>query len=637
VIDLASLFCAPAADGAPTTGFAGATRGTVAAANGSALVDAFDTADCRCLFWRGAGADAAELRLPGRFALTTPAAGGWLLAAADHGQPSYWLPQLPVLRRIDPQGRVFQEQAARIRSFAIAEAEVSAAFEAPAGQVFDLVLWQIGPTASGIARELETLAPGEDQPTFLWGSHGVYRLPANLYRHLLHGSVFDLRFSWPHKRRAYSENEAHALHLTLRNRELATGKRVYRLLREQVVLSVLARQDADGAWRQGIWTPDMECHFRLHCSAMHMLMDSEAERPDASIRAALARAARFVAGQAERYLGETWYLHDSLEQSEEAMRREMPDWDRCTRDGKSPGNTLVLNTHIDTLLALDRYRALTGDTAYESGTESARRLLLRLLGMRPAEWLYRLLTAPLYLTVLPAVRARRLPLPIRALKRYARQLMAPLLTWAKCRYPRLVMPGGFLDRALSLKRFAHPYHSINLMDLVRYRHRFRAEPGVDAIITEALRFTDTHDLLAYWAETPPARYAIGFWVEALYQLALSDRDPRHRQSLARAALLADDLGLGLPPSLAGTNLELLAIDDQKPCPLVGAGLRVINLGSGRQGEYLFLNPGKETLPFAAPAGLANGWRWSAGATPSPTPPAFLAAGAWVLAEEDAGG
>jgi hypothetical protein len=528
---------------------------------------------------------------PAAHRVITAEAGGWVLASSAGWQPNYWVPRLPVLRRIDEQGRILQEQACNIGSFEADADAIRIQVEHPEGLALDVVLWRFPPDAQDLSAELTRVDEAERSPVFLWGSHGVYRRPGDLYNHLIQGSVFDLRFSWPAKRRAYSENEAHALHLALRNKELETGKGLYRCLRHQVLLSVLDRQEADGAWRQGIWVEDMECHYRLHCSALHLLMDAYEERPDAALLDSLRHGAEFVAAQATEVMGETWFLHDSLEQSGSNDAVNPSPAYPCTNPGKTANNRLVLNTHVDTIVALHRYRTITRSGSFDKQIASARRLLHRLMELRPAEPLYQALFSAIYLVLLPTRRARALPSPIRALKRAARSYLVPFLPAVKCRFPRLVMPGGYIDRALSAKGLAHRYHGINLMDLARYRERFPEDRFVDDVIAGAIDFADHCDLIESWVEQPGSAYAVGFWIEALYRLCLCDPSAALRQRMGTALLAAAASGLGMPPSLGGRNCEALPPGDQVSRPGTADGLLwVVNLGARERWEVLILNP-----------------------------------------------
>ena len=100
---------------------------------------------------------------------------------------------------------------------------------APEGWTLDAVVWKLDDPA--LIDELMELAPVETQGYFLLGSHTRYGQPADLYRHLIHGWVYEDRYAWPHKRRICSENDAHALHLIFSGLQHATGKRIYGLLK----------------------------------------------------------------------------------------------------------------------------------------------------------------------------------------------------------------------------------------------------------------------------------------------------------------------------------------------------------------------------------------------------------------------
>jgi hypothetical protein len=626
MLNIEALFATVRRDGIQVAEVYGVQRQRMKTDQGNALLDCFSGGGCQCLFWRGFQAASGDFFFPAGYRVTTAGAGGWLLLSSSAAHPDYWVPRLPVLRRLDENGRILQEEGCTIASFESGQDGIRIRLDYRPGQALDAILWRFSPSASSLTAQLRSVDEAERSPTFLWGSHGVYRQPSDLYNQLIHGAVFDLRFSWPRRRRAYSENEAHALHLTLRNKELETGKELYRHLRDQILIATLARQGEDGSWRHGIWVDDMECHYRLHCSAMHMLMDCHDERPDPVLLGALARAARYVADQAATVMGETWFLHDSLEKSDAIEGANPSPAHPCTNPQKTSNNRLVLNTHLDTILALHRYQAMARCGDFDDGIASARRLLRTLLAMRPAEPLYRALFRALYLTLLPFRRASALPAPIRALKRAARNYLVPLLPAVKCRLPRLVMPGGYIDRALTAKGLAHSYHAINLMDLARYRQRFPEDRFVDQVIDGAVEFADHYDLIEYWSEQSGAVYAIGFWIEALYRLCLCDPSRELRQRMATALLVASDKGLGMPPSLGGRNCEIVAVRDQTPrAATIDERLWVINLGTRDRWDVLILNPTDRArspqLRTATPAGVTwiPGWE---PAKPAGEPPAL---------------
>lgn len=518
----------------------------------SLTLDRFDQA--ACLFIRARAKCDTAFRLSGDFRLARCEAGGWLLRSRDADTPSYWLPAPVTLRRVDAQGHILEERSADLQGFEIDTAGIEIHFAAaPTDWSLDAVAWKLD--GSALVDELMGLTPVETRGYFLLGSHTRCSRPADLYRHLIHGWVYEDRYAWPHKRRICSENDAHALHLIFNGLQRTTGKHLYGLLKTQLLLSVLARQGEDGGFRHGEWTGNMEAHYRLHCSAMHLLMDALSETDDSPVRSALARGMRFLSDKRDATGAGAWFYHDELELTESGMDGAPFGWLRGNALGKSPQNMLVLNTHLDALVALDRYRLLTGDAQYaplvDSGVKSARSVL----ALQSAEWLYRLLFSAINLTLLPTARAARLPLWKRLWKRIGWQVFIPRLYRIKNRFPRLVMPGGYIDRHLGLGSWAFHYLTVNIMDLARARRRFGGE-GFDAVLHEAARFTQTSGVRERWKELKYERYALGFWAEALWLLRQEFPDHvEYRDWYRDACADLETLGMGLPPSCLGGNAE----------------------------------------------------------------------------------
>lgn len=538
-------------------------RGTILADDIQRVQDTFENADC--VFLR---TDAAiSFRLDGNYALQRCAAGGWLLRSRDAAMPSYWLPTPATLRRVSAQGHILEERAAAWEDFNLDSSGVKIAFatlpkNTSENWTLDAVIWRLNDPS--LIDELQTLTPVEIHGYFLLGSHTRYGKPADLYHHLIHGWVYEDRYAWPHKRRICSENDAHALHLIFNGLHRATGKRIYGLLKTQLLLSVLSRQSEDGGFRHGEWTEDMESHYRLHCSAMHLMMDALSETDDLAVRTALARGMRFISDKHDSTEAGAWFFHDELELTEAGMNGAPFKWLPGQALGKSPQNMLVLNTHLDILIALDRYRQLSGDAQYaplvDSGVTSAQAVL----ALRSAEWLYRLLFSAINLTLLPTAQAMRLPLWQRLWKRIGWQVFIPNLYRIKNRFPRLVMPGGYIDRHLGLGSWAFHYHTVNLMDLVRARRRFGGT-RFDTAINEAAQFAQTSGVRGRWKELKYERYALGFWAEALWHLC--QEFPDHTEYLdwyEEACADLEAMNMGLPPSSLGGNAE--AVLARPPAP-----------------------------------------------------------------------
>jgi len=518
--------------------------------------------------------------------------GGWLLRAGD---ACYWIPAAPVERRYDQQGHIQSERPATTAATALDGQAASLTLRAPAhGAVLDLALWRLPPA---LADELRAPLALELQPAYLWGSHTRFGRAADLYLHLTHGVVYENRYAWPFKIRVASENDAHAIGVQLAGLQRAGGRAWAGLLSRQVLACVVDRLGPDGAFRHGVWTDGMESHYRLHCSGMHLMMDALAQGPDAQVEAALRRAAAFLAQQHERLAAGVWFLHDELELSVERMKQGPFRWVASRALGKSEANMLVLNTQLDASIALDRYRDITGDEKFAELVMSARQATQAVLGLRPAETLYRCIFWCIGLSFLPTPQASALPAWKRALKRLTWQTLIPRLPDIKARFPRLVMPGGYIDRELTLRTWAHDYHAINLMDLARYLRRFD-DPVVRRVLVEGLAFTRRSGILQRWQELDYQKYALGFWAEALYHVCTLFPDAQYRQWLAEAMLVLEDLKIGQPPSLLGANAEAVPVAQQMPCPSpADAQLRVANLGRRRAPELLVVNATDTPLPL----------------------------------------
>lgn len=561
-----------------------------------------DVADNGCVCWSVLSSDARPWRAPAGQALQASPWGGWLLQGTDPAEPCHWVPFLPRAVDLDAHRRVLALRPVAVSALSAEGGRLAIA--TGSGTPVEAVVWRL--PAQAAAWPASALERGA---WFTLGSHTTVQGRAQVYAHLVAGTVYENRVAYPNQWRVFSENDGHALHLILAGLARATGDPLLEALRQQVLLAVLDRQSEDGGFRHGEWTHLMESHFRLHCSAMHLMMDALAERPDARVAAALTRAADFLSRQSVELSFGRWLLHDELEHSLDSMRQSPLRWVSSTAFGKTESNMLVLNSHLDGIVALDRYAELTGDRRHDALVQSARGAARAVLALRSAEPLYRALFWLVDMTFLPVGRARALPVWKRALKRLTWQHLLPLMPAIKARFPRLVMPGGYIDRDLVQQHWALDYHAVNLMDLARYVRRFD-EPEVRAVLEQALEFTHRSGILGRCIDLGYRQYAIGFWAEALYHMCLGGPQAHYRRWLAEAMLLLEDQRMGQAPSLLGANGEAVAPAEQLPCPSpADARLRVAQLGRRGQPELLVVNPAGEALPLAWERAPAEAPQW----------------------------
>ena len=546
-----------------------------------------------CMFLRAAPKDhvaSYRFNIQGKFEIKSITSGGWVVYDKFNStSPRYWIPTLPINRKSDEDAHILEEDSAELIGLVTSQNNLSVTINGRRQHHLDLIIFEFRPDAYHILDELLLLEKPETNAIFLWGSHTKYTKPADLFLHLIHGFIYENRTAWPYYRKICSENDAHALYVTLTGLQQATGKEIYKSLKSQIILSVISRQGDDGAWRHGEWSNDMESHFRLHCSGMHLLMDALSMKYDAYIEQSLKKAASFISKQYDKTQIGTWFLHDELELTEGSMRKSPFKWVRSKAFGKQISNMLVFNTHLDITIALDRYSNITGDQQYGQSVLSARHAASAIFDTKPAELIYKCIFRAIRLTLLPTNQASQLPVTARIIKRIGWKYLIPNLQRIKRVLPRINMPGGYIDRALTLKGISPAYQNINLMDLTRYMHRFPNDIPLSQI-NEALEFSQQSTFREYLLEKKETEYALGFWGEALYHLCIMDKNEIYRAWIAEAIIDLKREELGLPPSILGGNMEALTSPTDTSCPYdYQSSVIMVNLSTPKNAEFLLVN------------------------------------------------
>jgi hypothetical protein len=561
------------------------------------VLDEFpDAPGTSCCFIRTLARETRSVRFlaPGVNRIESSPSGGWILMPTDTTLPTYWIPQPALARTLDSQLRILSESTVSIADIAVSSGELVVAVEIPKDNHLDWTIWRFPPEQAGLSAELARPLGLETQQFELWSSTTAYQAPADLYQHLVNGHVYVNCFIWSKKWKMCCELDAYGLYTIMCGLELATEKQIYSLLKRQILFSVIERQAADGGWYHGEWTDRMESHYRYHNGGMLLLEAALKEHPDEVVRKALEKAAHFIAQCTDRTALGLWFLHDSLEYDAESMdalcSQTGSTWVPARTLGKSPTNKLILNTHVDTVVTLQQYRDVTGDRQYAEQISSARAAVRNVLALRPAELLYRLLYRAIRLTLLPTREAERLPLTVRAVKRLTWKYLIPLLhSRIKRIFPRIVMPGGLIERHLAMPHYDINYHTVNILDLTRLWRCFPDE-NLGELLAEAVTAVSDTSMLKYWADWRPRHFSLVVWVDALYHLCTLRQDARYRHLLAEGIIILRDTGLGLPPSLLGADFEAVAIGAGFPCPSpADRHLLVANLGNNRRREVLVVN------------------------------------------------
>jgi len=540
------------------------------------------------------------LVVPGEYDLLMTKGAGWFLRSRLSGTSHYWIPLQPAARTYDGLGRIISEVVLPLVKVDREGDESYALFSIPAGYAcVESVVWTL-PSNSDLLDELHTLSAWESQRMFMWGSHTEYSGPCDLYNYIIHGVLYENRWSAPeYKWKAFAEVDAFSLFIVLDSMNKTTGKKMYEYMKTQVVFSVVFHQDDDGAWRQGLLTDIPEEHYRYQCSAIHMLSADYEQTGDMTVLPALRNAVDYLKAQCESLTVGRWYLHDSLEKRSGNVQRGPASFYVSNKFGKSASNMLVLNTHLDAILALRRFEEVTGEGVLDKEIMSGLDAALAVLGLRTADIIYRILFSFIELTFYPVRAAREFFYPVRIMRRLARIIFIPLLPAIKKFFPRFVMPNGYIDRDLAVNQFCYVYHSINTMDLLRFQRRFKKKILGD-VIDKAIDLAQRVGLPEQWVESRDTEYAAGFWTEAMYLECLRNRK-RDRAVLAHAVMALLDSGQGLPPSLLGYNSEYVPLKDQIPnACFQNDFVRVVNLSSHECTEFLFVNGTESVQEIAVP-------------------------------------
>jgi hypothetical protein len=218
----------------------------------------------------------------------------------------------------------------------------------------------------------------------------------------------------------------------------------------------------------------METHTRFQADGIHLLLQHYDSCNNGAFLEAACAAADYLIGIADTFSdGSTWYLHDTLELSEDPSRAGYPSKQRSRAFGKSLSNTLCLNTHAWTLTALLRLTEACRDERkqmYENASARGLHALHAVLSTTTGATVYAALYATRDLCLRWNTRTG-IAFPLRVCDAALRRILRRL----KPRLPRLAMPNGYIERDLERSTLADRYIPVNLKDLALLSRRTRCE------------------------------------------------------------------------------------------------------------------------------------------------------------------
>jgi hypothetical protein len=288
----------------------------------------------------------------------------------------------------------------------------------------------------------------------------------SLWDYMIHGSLYDPRLSKTNRSRFKCQQCAYAWWKYLQKNLSETGKNIYELLRNEVAYSILLDLDEDGGWRHGYWSDDMETHARFHLDGIDLFLSQYALTSDEIWLEESRRSMSYVFSHLTDKFddGSLWFLHDTMEEKKR-------HWIQSTVFGKSPKNSLCLNTHIQALRILYQLSEyFPGETIYLNSYESGMGALKQVLEHQPADFLYRLVIHSI-------IRKRKNDGSIikKLITRITSNVTYRLYWYLQEKYPRLVQPGGFIERDLSITMVSLNYQITNIKDLLKLYDACRAD------------------------------------------------------------------------------------------------------------------------------------------------------------------
>ncbi len=297
------------------------------------------------------------------------------------------------------------------------------------------------------------------------GTWFAYENICDAWKHLINGVVWVFESHGDVEGRP-GEQVAYVLYHYLSFLGNRTGKRIYSFERDLVAYSLMLTLPPDGRWCHGICTDTMETHTVFQVCAIDVLM-SHYERTSQDVFLAKACDAVYylVTVVDEMADGGIWFLHDTLEMSIETVCLYYKPLVESEVFGKSVSNTLTLNSHVWTLILLKRFYELTGDEKCLRFFDRGMASLGVVLEARPATFPYRIVYGVQDMMVKSLSRKYRRHV-VNLMRRYESMLRGFILPAMKRRFPRLVMPNGFVERDLCYAHWSNFYNALNLKVLL---------------------------------------------------------------------------------------------------------------------------------------------------------------------------
>ena len=288
--------------------------------------------------------------------------------------------------------------------------------------------------------------------------------PNDIWNYLINGGVYDPRADSTIKKQFKCQQCANAWWNYFGFLFKKTQNKIYDFLQNEIACSVLIGISPQGEWGHGFWSDDLETHSRFHLDGIHLLLSQYEKTGDTVWMDAAEKGMGFVTEFLAEQLADRniWFLHDTLElKKKPRIKSELL--------GKSIGNSLCINTHVQTLSVLYRlFNLLPDKQKYVDAFDKGIRALRLVFEHQPGEFIYRFVLE--WLTKYNSLKRspkRSIQVKNAIIHRFLAKIYWPIVRF----FPRIIHPSGFIERDLTLSMLSDRYHVINLKDLLTIYHQ----------------------------------------------------------------------------------------------------------------------------------------------------------------------
>jgi len=284
--------------------------------------------------------------------------------------------------------------------------------------------------------------------------------PNDFWKYFINGDLYDPRTdSKRADKRFKSQQSAMAWWGYFEMLSSETGKKIYSLLQNEIARSIKEDFERNGTWRHGYWSDTMEIHSRFYLDGIHLLV-SQYEKTGGKnwLKSASAAMDYFLEHLTDRFEnGNVWFLHDSIE-------GERKHHAHSVIFGKSPQNSLCINTHVQALCVLQKLNVHTENKLYRDHYDLGLKALIQVLEHQPADFWFNQLEK--YVLFYENRRSQAKSPYLLGVYSIQRLVMNRLYWKILKKNPRMVYRSGFIERDHSFTQMSKRYHILNVKDLL---------------------------------------------------------------------------------------------------------------------------------------------------------------------------